>query len=101
MGHAKPDFDPVSLSPLSFWSGTPRERDESLRILRAERPVSYHPPAEGSMMPPEEGVGGFWAWCATRTSARSALIRRRSAPAVGSTSRTSRSMSWRRSLRFW
>jgi cytochrome P450 len=61
MGHPKPDFDPVSLSPLSFWSGTPRERDESLRVLRNERPVSYHPPAEGSMMPPEEGVGGFWA----------------------------------------
>jgi len=33
MGHAKPEYDPVSLSPLSFWSGTPRQRDESLRIL--------------------------------------------------------------------
>ncbi|HEX3828451.1 MAG TPA: cytochrome P450 [Sporichthyaceae bacterium] len=60
MAHPKPDYDPVSLSPLSFWSGTPRERDESLRILRAERPVSWHPPAEGSMMPPEESHG-FWA----------------------------------------
>jgi len=60
MSRSKPDHDPVSLSPLSFWSLTPRRRDESLAILRRERPVSWQPPAEGSMMPPEEG-DGFWA----------------------------------------
>jgi cytochrome P450 len=57
---SKPPYDPISLSPRSFWSGTPRERDESLRILRRERPVSWHPPAEGSMIPAEESHG-FWA----------------------------------------
>lgn len=56
----KPDYDPVSLAPLSFWSKTPREREELFRVLRDERPVSWHPPAEGSMMPPQPG-GGFWA----------------------------------------
>jgi cytochrome P450 len=60
MAHPMLDYDPVSLSPLSFWSGTPRERDKSLRILRRDRPVSWHPPAEGSMMPPEDSHG-FWA----------------------------------------
>ncbi len=54
------EFDPVSVSPLSFWEQTPRQRDESLAILRRERPVSWHPPAEGSMMPPEDDRG-FWA----------------------------------------
>jgi cytochrome P450 len=54
------EYDPISLSPLSFWSKTPRERDESLAILRRERPVSWHPPCEGTMTPAEESHG-FWA----------------------------------------
>jgi cytochrome P450 len=57
---AHPPYDEVSLAPLSFWAGSPAEREESFAVLRRERPVSWHPPAEGSMMPPEEG-GGFWA----------------------------------------
>ncbi|HUR49229.1 MAG TPA: hypothetical protein VMY88_06860, partial [Acidimicrobiales bacterium] len=61
MGHPKPEYDPVSLSPLAFWSKSPRGRDEELSILRRERPVSWHPPAEGSMMEPEEQQDGFWA----------------------------------------
>lgn len=52
-------FDPVSISPLSFWELTAEEREQSFKILRDERPVSWHPPVEGSMMPPP--VDGVWA----------------------------------------
>lgn len=52
-------YDPVSVSPLSFWAATAEEREESFRVLRAERPVSWHPPLEGSLMPPEQD--GIWA----------------------------------------
>jgi cytochrome P450 len=53
-------YDPVSLAPISFWGKTPEEREEDYAVLRRERPISWHPPAEGSMMPPQDG-GGFWA----------------------------------------
>ena len=53
-------YDPVSLAPLAFWAKSPEEREEDYAVLRTERPISWHPPAEGSMMPPQEG-GGFWA----------------------------------------
>jgi cytochrome P450 len=55
----RPSFDPVSLAPLSFWRMTPRERESMFQELRTERPVSWHPPAEGSMLP--SGKDGFWA----------------------------------------
>lgn len=56
----KPPYDPISLSSLSFWGKTPEQREDDFRILRAERPVSWQPPAEGSLMPQPEG-SGFWA----------------------------------------
>jgi len=52
-------YDPVSVSPLSFWSATAEEREESFRILRDERPISWHPPLEGALMPPQQE--GIWA----------------------------------------
>jgi cytochrome P450 len=55
----RPDFDPVSISPISFWEQTAEEREPSFKILRDERPVSWHPPVEGSMMEPP--VDGVWA----------------------------------------
>jgi cytochrome P450 len=55
----RPDFDPVSISPISFWELTAEEREPSFKILRDERPVSWHPPIEGSMMEPP--VDGVWA----------------------------------------
>jgi cytochrome P450 len=55
----KPDHDPVDLSSLSFWSRSTEEREPSFAELRAERPLSWHPPAEGVMAP--EGDAGFWA----------------------------------------
>ncbi|GAA1750382.1 cytochrome P450 [Aeromicrobium alkaliterrae] len=51
-------YDPVSVSPVSFWAKTAEEREESFKILRAERPLSWHPPLEGGLMPPEND--GVW-----------------------------------------
>lgn len=52
-------YDPLSISTLDFWSKTAEERDETFRVLRSERPVSWHPPIEGALMPPEND--GVWA----------------------------------------
>jgi cytochrome P450 len=58
----RPPFDPVSISPLSFWALTAEEREPYFKILRDERPVSWHPPIEGTLIPaPVEGV-----WAITR-----------------------------------
>jgi cytochrome P450 len=55
-------YDPLSVSPLAFWAQTADEREETFKILRAERPVSWHPPLEGALVPPEnDGV-----WVVTR-----------------------------------
>ncbi|WP_433799851.1 cytochrome P450 [Actinomycetospora sp. CA-084318] len=60
MVRTRPAYDPVSVGSLDFWALTPRERDRRLRTLRDERPVSWQRPAEGSMLPQEDGAG-FWA----------------------------------------
>ena len=60
MAAPKPDYDPVSLAPMAFWRKTPEEREVDFRMLRDERPLSWHPPAEGSMLPQDDGAG-FWA----------------------------------------
>lgn len=52
-------FDPVSISPLSFWALTNEEREASFKILRDERPVSWHPPIDRALIAPE--VDGVWA----------------------------------------
>lgn len=52
-------YDPVSVSSLSFWAATAAEREEKFKILRDERPVSWHPPLEGALMPPQQD--GIWA----------------------------------------
>jgi cytochrome P450 len=55
-------YDPLSVSPLAFWAQTAEEREETFRVLRSERPVSWHPPLEGALVPPEnDGV-----WVVTR-----------------------------------
>lgn len=51
-------YDPLSISPLEFWSATADQREETFRVLRRERPVSWHPPLEGALMPPEND--GVW-----------------------------------------
>ncbi|HEY2224950.1 cytochrome P450 [Actinomycetospora sp.] len=55
----KPEYDPVDLSSLDFWARSTAEREESFAPLRADRPVSWHRPAEGIMENPEDP--GFWA----------------------------------------
>jgi cytochrome P450 len=55
----RPAFDPVSISPISFWQLTTEEREPYFKILRDERPVSWHPPIEGTMIPAP--VDGVWA----------------------------------------
>jgi cytochrome P450 len=50
-------YDELSISPVSFWSTTAEEREETFKVLRKERPISWHPPLEGALIPPEnEGV---------------------------------------------
>lgn len=51
-------YDPLSISTLEFWSKTAEEREETFKILRNERPLSWHPPLEGALMPPEND--GVW-----------------------------------------
>jgi cytochrome P450 len=55
----RPPFDPVSISPLSFWALTAEEREPFFKTLRDERPVSWHPPIEGTLIPAP--VDGVWA----------------------------------------
>jgi cytochrome P450 len=55
---ARPPFDPVNISSLDFWAQSFDEREKAFKILRDERPVSWHRPMEGSMMEPE--VDGVW-----------------------------------------
>lgn len=54
-------YDPISLSSLDFWASTAEERDESFRELRRRRPVSWHPPFEGGLMPYLDPDDGYWA----------------------------------------
>ncbi|NRQ48410.1 cytochrome P450 [Aeromicrobium stalagmiti] len=51
-------YDPLSISPLSFWSTTAEEREKTFRQLREQRPISWHPPLEGALIPPEND--GVW-----------------------------------------
>lgn len=51
-------YDPIDISALDFWAKTAEEREESFKALRRERPVSWHRPLEGALMPPEND--GVW-----------------------------------------
>ncbi|MDT5195413.1 MAG: hypothetical protein QOH20_2167, partial [Mycobacterium sp.] len=55
----RPPFDPVSISSLSFCDMTAEEREPWFKILRDERPVSWHPPIEGTVVPAD--IDGVWA----------------------------------------
>jgi len=58
-------YDPIDLSSRAFWSTTAAERERSFALLRAERPVSWHPPVEDAMLscPTDRGY-----WAVTRRS---------------------------------
>jgi cytochrome P450 len=51
-------YDPLSISSLSFWAQTAEEREETFKVLRRERPLSWHRPLEGGLMPPDND--GVW-----------------------------------------
>jgi cytochrome P450 len=53
-------YDAVDLSSRAFWSTTAAERERSFAVLRAERPVSWHPPVEDALMPDPDDPG-YWA----------------------------------------
>ncbi|WP_118915467.1 cytochrome P450 [Mycobacterium shigaense] len=53
-------YDPIDLSSRAFWSTTAADRERSFTELRAERPVSWHPPVEESLMP-DPSDPGYWA----------------------------------------
>jgi cytochrome P450 len=57
--HPSRAFDPVSISALSFWELTAEEREPWFKILRNERPISWHRPIEGALMPAP--IDGLWA----------------------------------------
>src|SRR5277367_4807201 len=53
-------YDAIDLSSRAFWSTTVAERERSFAVLRAERPVSWHPPVEDALMHDPDDRG-YWA----------------------------------------
>ncbi|OBI17626.1 MULTISPECIES: cytochrome P450 [unclassified Mycobacterium] len=53
-------YDPIDLSSRAFWSTTAADRERAFAVLRAERPVSWHPPVEDALMPDPQDPG-YWA----------------------------------------
>ncbi|HZE17810.1 MAG TPA: cytochrome P450, partial [Mycobacterium sp.] len=53
-------YDAIDLSSRAFWSTTAAERERSFAVLRAERPVSWHPPVEDALMHDPDDPG-YWA----------------------------------------
>src|ERR1700751_4905805 len=53
-------YDAIDLSSRAFWSTTAAERERSFAKLRAERPVSWHPPVEDALMHDPDDPG-YWA----------------------------------------
>jgi cytochrome P450 len=51
-------METIDISSRAFWSKNFQERDESFARLRAEAPVSWHPPIEAAYPHDERG---FWA----------------------------------------
>lgn len=53
-------YDAIDLSSRAFWSQAAAERERSFALLRAERPVSWHPPVEDALMHDPDDRG-YWA----------------------------------------
>jgi cytochrome P450 len=53
-------YDAIDLSSRAFWSTTAADRERSFAVLRAERPVSWHPPVEDALMEDPDDPG-YWA----------------------------------------
>ena len=50
-------YDPINLSSIDFWGLTSQGREARFAELRAQRPVSWQPPSEGSLV----AGSGYWA----------------------------------------
>jgi cytochrome P450 len=53
-------YDRIDLSSRAFWATSAQERERSFAVLRAERPVSWHPPVEDALMKDPDDPG-YWA----------------------------------------
>jgi cytochrome P450 len=53
-------YDAIDLSSRAFWSTTAADRERAFAVLRAERPVSWHPPVEDALMD-DPNDPGYWA----------------------------------------
>ncbi|WP_319451764.1 MULTISPECIES: cytochrome P450 [unclassified Mycobacterium] len=53
-------YDPTDLSSRAFWSTTAADREVAFAELRAQRPVSWHPPVEDALMH-DPNDPGYWA----------------------------------------
>jgi cytochrome P450 len=53
-------YDAIDLSSRAFWATSAAERERSFAELRAERPVSWHPPVEDALMHDPDDPG-YWA----------------------------------------
>jgi cytochrome P450 len=53
-------YDPADLSSAAFWAGTAADRERVFSELRWDRPVSWHPPVEGTLFDDPDDRG-FWA----------------------------------------
>ena len=52
---------PTDIETFAFWERDRAERMAAFRWLRDHDPVSWHPPAESLLLPPEENTKGFWS----------------------------------------
>src|SRR6516165_4284407 len=58
----RPKFAVPRVGDLAFWLASPEVREETVFApLRATQPVSWHPPAEGTMPILNSDEDGFWA----------------------------------------
>jgi cytochrome P450 len=53
-------YDAVDVSSHAFWATTAVERERTFAVLRAQRPVSWHPPVEDNLIDDPNDTG-FWA----------------------------------------
>ncbi|MDT5114199.1 MAG: hypothetical protein QOE04_124 [Mycobacterium sp.] len=53
-------YDSIDLSSRAFWSTGAADREKDFAVLRAERPISWHPPVEDALMHDPDDHG-YWA----------------------------------------
>jgi cytochrome P450 len=51
----------TDIETFDFWRLDNQQRREGFKWLRQHDPVSWHPPAESLLLPPELNTKGFWA----------------------------------------